>query len=740
MAITSNMFRAARNAYGGTVPTFGQFIAERLAAQPTTTQAGGTALVSGAMAGIPTQEGVTAAYGNAVTPALQAPTQEQINNTYGQAPAAVTPTVTPAPTQEAVTAAYGDTVTPTAAPAPTQTEDAVAAAYGNGNGNATPTSTPTPTDTQNNADAAYAPVPAATSAPRSTAITPTSAPRSTAITPTQAQIAAYGGQSSTERLLDQKLAAAYGNAEEARKKAIIDARSNRAIMEAAYGRNAEALAGAGLAGSGVSDYIGAQAYASERDAVAAAYEAEAKAKDAADSAYYDAKIAYGEQQAAKEEANKAKMDAAFITLMNSAKSGAYTAAEIRDMAAKSGLTDETDIGTLASIAETAYAKGETEKAETETAATNKTYISVLDLAKKGTYTADEIRDIAARMGVTSTEDIEKLASAADTAYTKTQTEKRETETEADTAAQNQAFLTLMDSAKSGGYTPDEIREAAARMGVTNAEDVEKLVTIATEAKAKKDKADAEVAYRDVYESGKITSDTSDAEIDKLIADGTITAAQREQAIKDRDAEVEYDFKQIANQNGAEAAYKWLDRQYTAGRYSKAEYQETYYNTVVAELDGMDGSAQSIAAMRDKIGKYAKEGKLTAADAENLFGHMNRYFALDRGKYSVSTNKNTIGKSASDGIITIGDKNYNFTLSKIDNNSVALLDKITQNTPRKLGTLVKMDDTIYIYLADGWKAIRKSGIISGISNSNLFAAYDRAMASQAGTGVPAHVTE
>ena len=642
MAITDNMFRAVRNAYGGTVPTFGQFIAERLAAQPTTTQAGSTALVSGAMAGIPTQDAVAAAYGDTVTPtAAPAPTQEQINNAYGQAPAAVTPTVTPTPTQEAVTAAYG---------------------------NATPTPAPVPTETQSNVDAAYAPTSA-----------PTSAPRSTAITPTQAQIAAaYGGQSSTERLLDQKLAAAYGNAEEARKKAIINAKSNRALMEAAYGRNAEALAGAGLAGSGVSDYIGAQAYASERDAVAAAYEAEAKAKDAADSAYYDAQIAYGEQQAAKEEANKAKIDAAFINLMNSAKSGAYTAAEIRDMAAKSGLTDETDIGTLASIAETAYAKGETEKAETET--------------------------------------------------------------EADTAAQNQAFLTLMDSAKSGGYTPDEIREAAARMGVTNAEDVEKLAAIATEAKAKQDKADAEVAYGNAYESGKITSDTSDADIDKLIADGTITAAQREQAIKDRDAEVEYDFAQIANQNGADAAYKWLDRQYAAGKYSKAEYQETYYNTVVAELDGMDGSAASIAAMRDKIDKYAKEGKLTAADAENLFGHMNRYVALDRGKYSVNTNKNTIGKSASDGIITIGDKNYNFTVSKIDNNSVALLDKITQNTPRKLGTLVKMDDVIYIYLADGWKAIRESGIISGITNSKLFTAYDRAMASQAGTGVPAHVAE
>lgn len=647
MSITSNMFRAVRNAYGGTVPTFGQFVAERLAAQPTTTQAAGTALASGAMAGIPTQteDAVAAAYGgqtSTVTPAPQAPTQEQINNTYGQAPSAVTPTVTPTPTQDAVAAAYGDTVTPTAAP----------------------TAAPAPTQTESAVEAAYAPTSA-----------PTSAPRSTAITPTQAQISsAYGGQSNTERLLEQKLAAAYGNAEEARKKAIIDARSNRALMEAAYGRNAEALAGAGLAGSGVSDYIGAQALASERDAVSAAYEAEAKAKDAADSAYYDAKIAYGEQEAAKEEANKAKMDAAFITLMNSAKSGAYTAAEIRDMAAKSGLTDETDISTLASIAETAYAKGETEKAETETAATNKTYISVLDLAKTGTYTADEIRDIAARMGV------------------------------------------------------------------TNAEDVEKLVTIATEAKAKKDKADAEVAYRDVYESGKITSDTSDADIDKLIANGTITADQREQAIKDRDAEVEYDFAQIANAQGADAAYKWLDRQYAAGKYSKAEYQETYYNTVVSELDSMDGSAASIAAMREKIDKYAKEGKLTAADAENMLGHMNRYVALDRGKYSVSTNKNTIGKSASDGIITIGDKNYNFTLSKIDNNSVALLDKITQNTPRKLGTLVKMDDTIYIYLADGWKAIRESGIIPGITNSKLFAAYDRAMASQSGTGVPAHVAE
>jgi hypothetical protein len=380
--------------------------------------------------------------------------------------------------------------------------------------------------------------------------------------------AAYGEQTSTERLIDQKLAAAYGNAEEARKKAIADARSNRAMAQAAYGRNAEALASSGLYRSGVSDYVDAKAYAAERAAAKSAYETEAAARTAADNAYYDAKIAYAEQEKAKEAAE-------------------------------------------------------------------------------------------------------------------------EQSKEAEASTKNQAYLTLVDSAKSGGYSADEIRIAAGKLGITDAADIETLMKMAEDAYG-------EVEYNKIASSGTITSDTSDDELRGMIDRGELSASKLSQATAERDAQVEADFSVLYQSSGAEAAFNYIDKQFEAGKYSKAEYQETYYNAVVAEIDGISSEAD-VAAISKKIHKYVDSGKLSRGDADNILAYLDN----DNNKGFIFENIEALNHNAARDTITftIGGKKYRAWESKSTREESKIADLIAPNA--KSGTVVVTLFGILVKQNDGW---------------------------------------
>lgn len=529
----NNLFKYTAQALGKAVPTFSDFMA-------------GVYTV-----GAPTQEQIASAYGAQAGASAIAPPANNVENAYGtSAPTATptTPTTPILPTQEQISSAYGAQAGVSAIAPPSIQPPA------------------------NNAENAYG-----TSAPSVTPPTPT-----TPILPTQAQMAAaYGEQTSTERLLDQKLAAAYGNAEEARKKAIADARSNRAMAQAAYGRNAEALASSGLYRSGVSDYVDANAHAAEIAAAKSAYETEAAARTAADNAYYDAKIAYAEQEKKKEAA------------------------------------------------------------------------------------AEQSK-----------------------------------ETEAST--KNKAYLDLMDSAKSGGYSADEIRTAAGKLGITDEADIEALVKIAEDAYG-------EAEYNKIASSGTITSDTSDDELRGMIDRGELPASKLSQATAERDAQVEADFSVLYQSSGADAAFNYIDKQYNAGKYSKAEYQETYYNAVVADLQSMDGSAKSVIEMIDKIDKYAKDGKLTAADAENMKKYIESLVprkAADSFTYYAASKRMQV---------EFNGHKYNGYASAAKSSEVNEINDLGIDAID--GNVVEINDNVYIYYrrAGGWLKFRGDIGGGGISS-------------------------
>ena len=144
-------------------------------------------------------------------------------------------------------------------------------------------------------------------------------------------------------------AEAERRAEVERQRGVVDARASYTQNLSAHGANAEALAGAGLTGSGYSDYLASRAYSQMRaDTQAAnaqktktvneALYTEGQAKAAADSVYYSNLKTIGDEK-----------NAAYATLLGGASDGTYTADQIPELAKNAGL-DETQTQNIVNAA------------------------------------------------------------------------------------------------------------------------------------------------------------------------------------------------------------------------------------------------------------------------------------------------------------------------------------------------------------------------------------------------------
>lgn len=194
------------------------------------------------------------------------------------------------------------------------------------------------------------------------------------------------------------------NAELARQRSIVDARTSYEQNKASYGANAEALADMGLSASGYSDYINSQAYATQRSEIQNANataetakrnaeHTERQAKLGADQQYlqgeyeanstydknvYDINTTYAQNILAAEQ-EKAKAD-----------SSAYTAALQAKAAADEKYNSQIESG------KDTYAQK---------------YGAIMEAAKGGDYTKTEILNLAKMYGL-STEDANSLANSA----------------------------------------------------------------------------------------------------------------------------------------------------------------------------------------------------------------------------------------------------------------------------------------------------------------------------------------
>lgn len=168
--------------------------------------------------------------------------------------------------------------------------------------------------------------------------------------------------------IEQNKQNALQQAESERERAVIDARSSYAQNLATYGANAEQLAAMGLSGSGYSDYLTQQAYATQRaetqNANAQAEATKVAAEQQANSDKLNAELSYAEnmqnnaeklaqyqqQKAEEAKAEEEQKKQYYAALLTSANTGEYTSEQIASLGAQYGL-DEVQISQLQAAAD-----------------------------------------------------------------------------------------------------------------------------------------------------------------------------------------------------------------------------------------------------------------------------------------------------------------------------------------------------------------------------------------------------
>lgn len=168
--------------------------------------------------------------------------------------------------------------------------------------------------------------------------------------------------------IEQNKQNALQQAESERERAVIDARSSYAQNLATYGANAEQLAAMGLSGSGYSDYLNQQAYATQRaetqNANAQAEATKVAAEQQANSDKLNAELSYAENmqgnaeklaQYQQQKAEEAKVEEEqkkqyYAALLTSANTGEYTSEQLASLGAQYGL-DEVQISQLQAAAD-----------------------------------------------------------------------------------------------------------------------------------------------------------------------------------------------------------------------------------------------------------------------------------------------------------------------------------------------------------------------------------------------------
>ena len=241
-------------------------------------------------------------------------------------------------------------------------------------------------------------------------------------------------KANTAALIEQQLRQAEQAAEIERERGVVDARSSYAQNLATYGANAEALADMGLTSSGYSDYLSQQAYATQRaetqNANARSETAKQNARNVADSATLEA-----EQQAAADRLN------ADLSYAQNMQSNAEKLAQ--------------------------YQVQKQEQAEAEAQQRVQYFASLLGAANSGEFTADQLTALGAAMGLGENA-VGVLGNAAND-YAAEQdalkAEQNQAQAEADSERIEQNFLALLDLAKSGAYTSEELAQLGTQYGL-----------------------------------------------------------------------------------------------------------------------------------------------------------------------------------------------------------------------------------------------------------------------------------
>lgn len=437
------------------------------------------------------------------------------------------------------------------------------------------------------------------------------------------------------RAIEEIRKASYADAEAARQRAVVDAESRRILGQPTYGALGERLAGAGLASSGYGEYLASSAYAQSRAQAQAAKGAEVAAKREADRVYY-ADMAAAEQSA---------------------------------------------------------------KAQ---------FAQLLDVAKSGTYTVDEILGMAKKYGVSDEADLAQLSAAA---------------IESGEKKSNAAYLSLLDAAKSGNYTADEIRSIAEKQGVTNVADIDALAAAAGEAKTEAEKKDL---------PGTITANTTDEEIDKMIAAGKLSQDNRESAVETRRNAAEDEIEIYINSGNIAGADNAVEKYYESGVLTSDDRQSYYLDRYIDKIEKEVSGQGSVESMEKELLKAKNEGKLSQSDYDAamkyLYSQLGRelaggnygvkqaaYEGLDKAITGGKYNRQRLEITFNGKKYTVNAETNIFETVETEKRRAKALETILGRSPY-VGDIVSYNGKVYYYYggaANQWYEIKNNEFVSAV---------------------------
>lgn len=367
---------------------------------------------------------------------------------------------------------------------------------------------------------------------------------------------------STIQQAEQQRKATEEQAETERQRGVIDARSSYAQNLATYGANAEALASMGLSGSGYSDYLNQQAYATQR---AETQNANAQAQATKLNAKYTA-------------------DAATLAAEQQANSDLYNA----QLSYQQNLQSNAQ-----ALAQYQQQKAEQEKAEVEQR--NQYYTALLTAANSGQYSSDQLASLAAQYGLDESQ-VAQLQAAADK-YNSDQ--------------QSASYLELLQMISDYGADFDvSYLDTFLSTGDISQEQYDDLMSKYSSELAGKDPE----AVDDLHEEGKIDDTTYQAQIDKWNSN-IMSAISSNETFSGMDYTTgkAYYEEAIKNPWATDETKEALKASYTRAYATDIAKQYTgYAEEGTVDINSDTYSSTLWGDFYDSANRYSKQGNLLSA--------------------------------------------------------------------------------------------------------------------------------
>jgi hypothetical protein len=436
----------------------------------------------------------------------------------------------------------------------------------------------------------------------------------------------------------------------------------------------------------------------------------------------------------------------FVELLNGANSGAYSEAQIAELAKMFGFSETEDEGliTILKNAAKAYADGELEYDEQQRSAT---FVELLNGANSGAYNADQISQLASMFGfnINDEEDanlikmLQKAANAFDS-------EETANELKNDKQYQNGVYAELLSGVNTGAYTGAQAADLANRFGLDkDAQDalVEAgEIYLSNKETEEKEAKEGDYVYNKNVLKQQVTSDTTDEEIQSWLDDDLIDADGANSLKEHRKIVAVKELDELIKSGDLESAAERADELYERGVIGTDAYQKTYLDKFVANIkfDGAD-TIENLKTLENDLKIYLDSRKISQKDYNNALKYLyqSAFPSVDSFKY-VGDLKYQIGTQTISGVIASPVMN--------DYNGGALYDEILRghitsfNNAVSSGTIPEYGSLLYggnVYFKDGkgtWYVISPLGS----DNQTLIGLYRNALASVAAPTAPTHASD